>query len=84
MKVLLRLDPYDGNDPIENEIELPALPREGDRIEVWDADYPAWLLVDGVVFTAYAPDRIEVWVRAEDTYDGEQAERLVRNATVTP
>lgn len=35
--VLLQLDPGDGNELIEAEVSVAAIPRKGDMIEVWDA-----------------------------------------------
>lgn len=85
MKVLLRLDTHDGNEPIEGEIEVGFLPRQGDQIEAWDraTNNPVWLDVEHVVFCAYAPERIEVWVALEG-YDLDAAVRVLADPTATP
>lgn len=35
-EVLLRVERHDGNDPIEQSIRLPFVPRVGDMLEFWD------------------------------------------------
>jgi hypothetical protein len=40
-------------------------------------DTEVYLTVEQVIFTAYAPERIEVWVRY-DTYDLDQLRRVFR------
>ena len=98
-EVLLRADPRDGNDPIEAEATLPMVPRKGDQIEVWDPQTgglgrdregrlyhngsPQWLDVENVVLCAYAPERVEVWVRL-DSYDRDELERVMKAADSPP
>jgi hypothetical protein len=89
IEVLLRTDPYNGDDPIEADTKLPAIPRNGDMIAVWVdkkaeghehwiiGDTEVYLTVEQVVFTSYAPERIEVWVKY-DTYDLEELKRVFK------
>jgi hypothetical protein len=90
IEVLLRTDPANGDDPIEADTSLPDIPRHGDMIAVWvdqkgEEEETDWILrdtevyltVEQVIFTAYAPERIEVWVRY-DTYDLDQLRRVFR------
>ena len=88
IEVLLRTDPHDGNDPIEAETKLPVIPHKGDMIAVWvdkTADETPWILgdtevyltVEEVIYSSYAPERIEVWVRY-DTYDLEELRRVFK------
>lgn len=76
VEVLLRADRHDGNDPEEATAMLPCVPQQGYSIEVWDgeANSPLFLEVDHVVLNAYAPERIEVWVRL-DGYGLDDLER---------
>lgn len=83
--VILVADPRNGNDPIEASTSLPALPRKGDEITVWDPDGHSWmpsgteafLTVEGVIFSTFEPERIVVLVRI-DSYDLEELERVMR------
>lgn len=38
IEVTLRVDPGDGNDPIDASLQLPAVPREGDLLQLWDIE----------------------------------------------
>jgi hypothetical protein len=74
-EVLLRIDPRDGNDPIEADVKLPMVPRKGDIIDVWiqesdprqyaSGNRSEYLTVKDVVLCTWAPERIEVWVEYE-------------------
>lgn len=88
IEVLLRADPHNGDDPVEAETKLPAIPQTGDMIAVWIdkkaedtpwimGDTEVYLTVEQVVFTTFAPERIEVWVRY-DTYDLEELRRVFK------
>lgn len=93
--VLLRADPQDGNDPIEQEIALAQVPRQGDLIELWDADSgylntrrdgstyrsgeSVYVTVKDVVWCGYAPERVEVWVTV-DGFDLDQLRRIIEGA----
>ena len=88
IEVLLRCDPHNGDDPIEAETKLPAIPDKGEMIAVWvdkTADETPWIIgdtevyltVEEVIFSSYAPERIELWVRY-DTYDLEELRRVFK------
>lgn len=81
---LLRVDPRDGNDPIEVEVRLPIVPRKGDTLSIWvdgsvgsyshaREEYPT---VEDVVLCSWAPERIEVWLRF-DCYDLDEVRRIM-------
>lgn len=83
--VVVRLDPRDGNDPIEAEAAFREVPREGEQIEVWvkyeevgrrHLSGPHFLEVETVVWCSYWPERIEVWVRA-DSLDRAEVEAIM-------
>lgn len=43
IEVSLKFDPCTGNEPLEEKVKLPIMPRKGDMIEVWvkhSADEP--------------------------------------------
>lgn len=91
MEVLLRVDPLDGNDPIEAVVDLPIVPREGDIIEMWDDEGGSYShagdrtgeshfpTVDQVVLTTYAPERVEVWLKFE-LFDLDEVKRVMAGA----
>lgn len=88
IEVLLRADPHNGDDPVEAETLLPAVPHKDDMIAVWIdkkaedtpwimGDTEVYLTVEQVVFSTSAPERIEVWVRY-DTYELEELRRVFK------
>lgn len=88
IEVLLRTDPANGDDPIEADTNLPVIPHKGDMIAVWVdrqvedtpwilGDTEVYLTVEEVIFSSYAPERIEVWVKYE-TYDLEELKRVFK------
>lgn len=92
MMYLLRVDRHDGNDPIEADVSFDIVPQKGMVIELWDKDSgfvnsrsdgtcyhsgeSIFAEVEQIVLCAYAPDRVEVWVRF-DGFDLEQVERVM-------
>lgn len=79
MKVTLMCYVDVDEEPMESEVDLPSVPREGDHIRLTDSSqiFPAH--VDGVVFSAFEHDRVEVWLSFA-TYDREEVRSLMDGA----
>lgn len=86
--VLLKVQPHDGNDPIEQDVRLPFVPRKGDSLEFWDkgpedtphhGHEPIFATVELVNQSIYWPESIECWLEF-DGFDLEQVQRVMRNA----
>lgn len=71
--VVLKAYLHDGNDPLEADVQLPAIPRNGDTISVWTGsglDHETFLNVEGSHFESWGPN-IYVHV-AMDGYDADE------------
>jgi hypothetical protein len=86
VEIVVQAMDRDGCEPIETNLWLPRVPREGDKIECWLKkvepdpvegepgyyyDQPVWLIVESVTWTAYAPERVVVYVVSSELSDHE-------------
>lgn len=55
MSILVRLlgEETNANDPLEVWVQLAAIPRKGEQIEVWDGSSEVWAKVADVSYPAW-------------------------------